>query len=72
MMFALLVISLILIAALALDKTRDIPLPAVEVTPRNRRVYTPGVVIRTRQLVRAMEARRAVRGDDGYVKSSRA
>ncbi|MFB9994104.1 hypothetical protein ACFFLM_19275 [Deinococcus oregonensis] len=68
MTFALIVISLMLLVAVLLDKTRNIPLPPVEVTPTNRRVYQPGVVVRSGQLVRAIEARKAVRGDDGYVK----
>ncbi len=67
-----LIIGVVLAIALALDKTRDIPLCPVEVMPINRRSYTPGVVLRAGQLVRVIEARRAVRGDDGYVKASRA
>ncbi|MFB9991261.1 hypothetical protein ACFFLM_04610 [Deinococcus oregonensis] len=68
MTFALIVISVMLVVAVLMDKTRNIPLPPLEVRPTNRRVYQPGVVVRSGQLVRAMEARRAVRGDDGYVK----
>jgi hypothetical protein len=67
MISGLLCTALFLLLAYAIERSRKITLPPIEVAPTNRRVYQPGVVVRTRQLVRAMEARRAVRGDDGYV-----
>lgn len=71
MSLALIAIALSVLLAYAVERARKITLPPIETTPVNRRVYTPNVVIRAGHLVRVLEARRAVRGDDGYVKGER-
>lgn len=64
MTVALIAIFVALLLAYALYAAR----PQTTIQPRNTRRYYPGVRVRAGHLDRALRARAAVRGDDGYVR----
>ena len=61
---ALILMALVAIVLITAPHMHDFP-----VDPKGAPQYKPGVRIRAGHLVRVMDARAAVRGDDGYVRT---